>query len=94
MASAGNSIHFIVCVLSFEGSHLVSHFDRTAVVVGVLGVVGEAVIDNQVEVRLEFIHRAVTVLVNSPPHRREVHWSLDHVQIVGHLGQRQAFSTV
>ena len=51
----------------------------------VLGVVGHAVGDDEVEVRLELLQASVVVGVDAFPHGGEVHGVLDVVQVVGNL---------
>lgn len=51
----------------------------------VLGVVLEAVVDDEAEVRLEGFEREVAVGLQLVPHGLEVHRSVDVVQVVGDL---------
>lgn len=72
-----------------QGAALVPEAHGGPVEVGVLGVVGHAVVHDEVEVALELLQVAVVLRVDALPHGGEVHRVLDVVKVVGDLrGQR------
>lgn len=54
----------------------------------VLGVVLEAVVDNEAKIRLKGFKREVAMGLQLVPHGLEVHWSVNMVQVVWHLNRR------
>lgn len=71
--------------LSEQDPALISEPDCGSVEIRVLGVVLEAVIDDEVEVGLELLEVVVALGIDALPHGGEIHRVLDVVQVVRHL---------
>lgn len=71
--------------LSEQDSALVPEANGSTVKIGVLRVVFQAVLNNEVEVGLELVKVVVALGVDALPHGGEVHWVFDVVQVVRHL---------
>ena len=66
-------------------THLVSQTDGSPVEDGVLRVVGETVVENEVEICLELLHSLVCVTHRLLAHGEEVHRVFDVARVVGNL---------
>lgn len=75
--------------LAEQGPALVPEAHGRPVEVGILGVVGHAVVHDEVEVALELLQVAVLLRVDALPHGGEVHRVLDVVKVVGHLWRQR-----
>lgn len=74
---------------SDDGPAHLSETQGSAVKDRVLGVVLEAVVDNEAKICLEGFKCEVAMGLQLVPHGLEVHWSVDVVQIVWNLNRRR-----
>lgn len=58
----------------------------------VLGVVLETVVDNEPKIGLKGLKSEVAVRLQQVPHGLKIHWSVNMVQVVWHLGDKGVVS--